>query len=544
MLLIAVGCAENCSTWFYPAGDGQCVCGSRLGTVIVCNNETQDGRAHIGVLDSYCLTSNGDDSNTNVVGKCLAALTHGERMLSRVGLYKKVLPDIMEQEAYTCEYLNRKGRLCGQCKPNHRVSAYSYDIKCHPCTSSLWSGIVQYICVAYFPLTVFLCIVLVFRISVTSPAMNVPVLCCQLFSLPFVLQYLMQCGRKFRKTFVIFMKVLVTTYGIWNLDFFRVFIPPICLPLNTMQLIALDYLVALYPLLLLACIFMLVTAHDRGCRLVVRLWRPFFWCTARLRQQWRIRHSIIDAFATFFLLSQIKLLDTSVNLLVPINIRNQYGSSVGHYLYNDASITFLGSQHWPYAVLALFFVFMVILFPVLLLLLYPMLWFQKCLNKCGLNSPGLRIFMQCFQGYYRDKTDDGWECRYFAAVYPTFRIATYIVYSVTISDTFFVAFILLCFCVIVIIIIVQPYKTPYIRYNKQDAVIIFSLVVAAIGNIEADIAIDVQQINPNFAFAIVYASTILPLLYFTLKAFQFLFMYFRLKVSRRNQQGETELLIN
>ena len=505
LLLIAVACGENCSTWFYSAGDGQCVCGSLLGTVIVCNNETQDGRAHVGVLDSYCLTSNGNDSNTNVVGRCLAALGHGEKLLSIIGHYKKVLPNIREQEAYTCDYLNRQGQLCGQCKPNHSVSAYSYDIKCHPCTSSLWSGLLQYICVTYLPLTAFLCIVLVFRISVTSPAMNVPVLCCQLFSVPLVLQYLMQCDQKLT-TFIIAIKVLVTTYGIWNLDFFRVFIPPICLPLNTRQLIALDYLVALYPLLLLTCVFMLVTAHGRGCRLVVRLWRPFHWCTARLRQQWNIRHSIIDAIATFFLLSQIKLLHTSVNLLVPIDIRNQYGTSVGHYLYNDASITFLGSQHWPYAVLALFFVFTAILFPVLLLLLYPMMWFQKCLNKCGLNSPGLRIFMQCFQGYYRDKTDGGWECRYFAAVYPTFRIATYIVYSVTISDTFFVAFILLCVCVIVIIIIVQPYKTPYMLYNKQDAVIIFSLVVAVISNIEQDIATDVQQIRPNFIFTVVFAS--------------------------------------
>ena len=55
VLLIAVACAENCSTWFYPAGDGQCVCGSRLGTVIVCNNETQGRHAHVSVLDSYCL---------------------------------------------------------------------------------------------------------------------------------------------------------------------------------------------------------------------------------------------------------------------------------------------------------------------------------------------------------------------------------------------------------------------------------------------------------------------------------------------------------
>ena len=272
-LIILLTTVENCSTWFYPE-DGQCVCGKPIGTIVVCNNDTQE----VGVLNSYCLTSNGDGSNSNVVGRCLAAVGHGDRLLSKVGNYKKVLPNITEQEAYSCEYLNRQGRLCGQCKHNHTVSAYSYDIKCYPCTSSLWSAILQYICIAYLPLTVFLCIVLVFHISVTSPAMNVPVLCCQLLSLPLVFRYLIQYGQKL-KTLTFAMRILVTIYGIWNLDFFRAFIPPICLPLNTMQLIALDYLVALYPLLLLACSYMLVTAYDKGCRLVVRLWRPFFWCT-------------------------------------------------------------------------------------------------------------------------------------------------------------------------------------------------------------------------------------------------------------------------
>ena len=69
-------------------------------------------------------------------------------------------------------------------------------------------------------------------------------------------------------------------------------------------------------------------------------------------------------------------------------------------------------------------------------------------------------------------------------------------------------------------------------YNKQDAVIIVSLVIATIGNIEAA---DVQQISPNLLLPL-YASTTFILL---LKVLQF---HFRLKVPTRNQLGETELL--
>ena len=158
----------------------------------------------------------------------------------------------------------------------------------------------EYVFIAYLPLTIFLCVVLMFRISVTSPAMNAPVLCCQLLSSPASLICLLQWTRGIHGWY--FVEFLSTLYGIWNLDFFRSLIPPICLPLNTMQTMALDYLVAVYPLLLLTCFYVLLRAHDRGCRLVVRLWRPFLWCTARLRQQWNIRRSIIDAFTTFFLL--------------------------------------------------------------------------------------------------------------------------------------------------------------------------------------------------------------------------------------------------
>ena len=77
----------------------------------------------------------------------------------------------------------------------------------------------------------------------------------------------------------------------------------------------------------------------------------------------------------------------------------------------------MGPDHRPYALLAILVV-VGVLFPLVLLFLYPMQWFQKCLNRCGLNSPDLQMFMQCFQGYYRDRTDGGRECKYFVAVYP------------------------------------------------------------------------------------------------------------------------------
>ena len=511
VLLISVAYGEPCPTWLHPSGDGECLCGATLGTVVVCNNETQQ----VGVLDSYCLTSNGDGSNTSVVGKCLESMNHGEQLLSRVGRYHKVLGNLSEQEEQTCGYLNRQGRLCGKCKSNHYVPPYLYDIKCYPCTSSLWRSVVEYVCIAYLPLTIFLCVVIVFRISVTSPAMNVPVLCCQILSSPASLMATLQYLRGTHDLY--YVKLLSTLYGIWNLDFFRLVIPPICLPLNTMQMMALDYLVAVYPFIILTCFYMLLRAYDRGCRLVVRLWRPFLWCTARLRQQWNIRHSIIDAFATFFLLSYIKLLNVSHGLLTFTSVHNAAGSLVGSFLFYDATVEYMGPDHRPYAVLAILVVVVGVLFPLVLLLVYPMQWFQKCLNRCGLNSPGLQMFMQCFQGYYRDRTDGGRECRYFAAVYPAFRIAAYFMYSFTLASSFNLDFMFLCAIVIVAIVFVSPYKEPYKKYNKLD----IAMILSSGGMFGAflfivTVSYKIHSSNP-IGYLFSYLFSLVPLLYFSVK---------------------------
>jgi hypothetical protein len=329
----------------------------------------------------------------------------------------------------------------------------------------------MYLAVAYLPLTVFLAIVVAFRISVASPHLNAAVFLCQLYASPAVLRVLVL---KMQNTwYAIIIQLFSTLYGIWNLDFFRTVVPPICLPLNTLQVIALDYLVAVYPLFLLVCFYLLVTAHDRGCKLVVRLARLFFWCSARLRHQWNIKHSIIDAFTSFLLLSHIKFVSTSANLLIPTELRNIHGSSVGYFIYYDATVEFMGSQHMAFAILALVMLVAAATFP-LLLLLYPMKWFQSALNKCHLNSPVLRTFMDCFQGYYRDRTEGGRDCRYFAALYPSLRIVGLILYAVTRSDFFLMMIVLMQTVVIVILVLVSPYKKQYSSYNTLDILLVVS----------------------------------------------------------------------
>ena len=158
----------------------------------------------------------------------------------------------------------------------------------------------------------------------------------------------------------------------------------------------------------------------------------------------------------------------------------------------------------PYAIVVLVGLFI----PLVLLILYPMKWFQVFLNKCHLNSPGLRMFMECFQGYYRDRTDGGWECRYFAMVYPAARILTYFMYVIFDGLRFYVGCLTLCISVIGIIVLVQPYKPKY----KFDIFMLFSLLLLLVGLI-----LSYQGNADILALSFVCFGTIIPTVYFTIK---------------------------
>ena len=510
--LLAVVCLghgasnDTCPTWLYRTGETGCACGSTLGIMILCSNETQE----VKVIKGFCLTSfdQDDRSSKAVFGRCLYA--QASRSDSGA-LYQSVSPNISEQDEQLCSYLNCQGRLCGTCKPSHSVSAYSYDLKCYQCHRGLLSNILMYLAVAYIPLTLFLILVMAFHISVTSPYFSAAILICQILALPGNVRYMVQVMRG--QPILIPAKFIATLYGIWNLDFFRTVLPPICLPLNSVQMITLDYLVAIYPLFLLVCFYVLVTAHDSGYRPIVRVWRPFLRCAIKLRRQWNSTHSIIDAFATFLLLSYMKFINTSVDLLIYTKLFDERGSRVGYFFYYNATVEFMGTGHLPYAILALVVLFLGALFPVLLIV-YPMKWFQRILNRCRCNSPALRTLMECFQGHYRDRTDGGWECRYFAAVYPTFRIGSYILYILTHSNEFFAIGALMIIACVVITLVVLPYKMQYNVYNILDPLLIMTMLVYTSGFLVASLPYDWDEIGPEFGYVISGVFSLTPIVYF------------------------------
>ena len=445
-------------------GSTRCVCGSNLGHVVHCD----EGTLEVGLHPCFCMSFYTKDPNITVVGACMY-------MCGRS--YQLDADHMCDKGDFAS---NREGQLCGRCREGFAPPVYSYDWRCVRCSrDNFLQNMVRYCVVGFLPLTVFFVIVITLHISATSPSMNAFLLVCQVLSSPIQVRIVFSSIHDNLSTWQSAL-ILTSLYGFWNLDFFRTLYPRFCLhpDMSTLQVLALDYIIAVYPLLLTVVTYSLVELHNHNCKVVVCLWKPFRICFARLQRQWDIQTSLIEAFASFLLLSYVKFLSVSFDLLFPVHIYNIHHESLETYLYYDGTVEYFGKQHLPYAILAIVVLSIFIILPLLLLCLYPCHCFQRILNACKLRCQAFHIFMDAFQGCYKNGTDGMRDCRYFSALYLLVRISFFIAFAVTLSSSVYVGclFVGVIFTLFAILFtVVQPYKT--LICNAVDTVLIATVAL-------------------------------------------------------------------
>ena len=201
---------------------------------------------------------------------------------------------------------------------------------------------------------------------------------------------------------------------------FRIFYKPFCIHPNmtVVQALALDYIIALYPLVLLVITYGLVSLHSRNNRIIVTLWRPFTTFLRPFIHNFNIKKSLIESFATLYHLSMMKMQSVTLDLLSPTVLYNIDGRIDDKlFLYLAGDVEYFGSDHMPYAILALFFSTVFLLIPGLLLFFYPCRLFQHFLNKIHCNFIALRTFMDVFQGHYKDGTNNTHDYLFFSGIF-------------------------------------------------------------------------------------------------------------------------------
>ena len=442
---------------------GRCVCGNWLGGVVHCD-ETFGVHLH----PCFCMSFYEKDPNITVVGACMYMCHDG-------GLVFKNASDLSDNMCGKGAFVsNREGQLCGRCEEGFAPPAYSYDWQCVQCNSS-FENLVKYCIIVFLPLTIFFVLVITFRISATSPSMNAFLLACQVLTSPLQVRVVSSAIHDKVAAFAVPIAVIESLYGFWNLDFFRTLYPRFCLHPNisTLQVLALDYVIAVYPLLLTGLTYLLVELHNCNCKLTVWLWKPFHGCFTRLRGQWDIQTSLIEAFVSFLLFSYVKFLSVSFDFLVPVHLYNVHGESMETCLYYDGTVEYFGKQHLPYAILAIVVLSIFNILPLLLLCLYPCHCFQKILNACKLRRRTLHVFMDAFQGCYKNGTNGTKDCRYFSAIYLFMRISFFVMMAMSLSISRFVCCFIggMIFTLFAILLaVVRPYKLSI--HNTIDTVLI------------------------------------------------------------------------
>ena len=466
------------SQWI-PDANGEYPCGVDKIGVVQCDENDKYLKIHA----CYCIYWD-QDTNESVVGSCLITCYYARNSspfypierysISNGTLFNEAVCSLSTSYVDT----HREGRFCGRCKPLHGLAAYSYQYTiCVPCTDYGYKNWLKYFAVALLPLTVFYFLVVILRISVASSHLNGIV-----FALQCLVSPLMQrtftgwffSNSRNGSAFIGVYKISISILGVVNLDFFRGVYPSFCLhpQLNIIHILFLDYIVALYPFILIFITYVLLTLYDRNYRFIKLAWKPFKYLLACYQRQWNIQTSLIETFATFILLSSTKILSVSFDLLTFTIAYDEKGTEIKKkFLFYDANIEYFGHDHLPFAVLALLIGFVFVFLPFLLLVLYPCRCFQRCLNCLGWRCQTLHIFMDAFQGSYKIEPYD---LRYFSAFYLLLRFLFLIIVELVPSFFAIPTLAITMLLSALVFTIFKPYKKS--SQNKTD--IIFMLLAA------------------------------------------------------------------
>ena len=395
---------------------GKCKCVSNLNGAIKCSGDK------LIVSDFVCLTWNNDTDSVHVSYCLFIPMDHNTCKTSLYGISTNLSgPELNKQ---MCGEINRQGAQCKQCINGYGPAALSDGVSCADCSKNRHLWIVNLL-LQLLLLTIMLVVIMVLQIKGTASPWNIIITYSQLVVNAVMYDaYLhshIECyiGKKVTL-------LLITILGVSNLDFFRLVIPPLCISssLKAINTLIIDYITALYPILMTILVYALIELHAHNCRVVAIMSMPLQKLYHCFNGRWDPKQSILSTFATFLLLSYSKLLFVSCNFLISVRSYNSTGDLVPNstVLLYDPNIPYFKFEHIPYIITALLALIFILL-PPLSMLLYPTRLFRRLLTCCGFRRWDiLHMIMDTFQGWYKDGTEGTYDYRSLSALYMILRI--------------------------------------------------------------------------------------------------------------------------
>ena len=443
--------ASGCPTW-YRNTSGHCECGVELSGLIICHENENT----VDVSMRLCITY---DYSTESVLAGLCPYGYSSNMTNR--MYSSLPTDPTQLNETICGPYNREGLLCGYCIEGFGPAVYSTDLSCANCTDiSTGIAIMCYLLLQFLTVTVFFLLIAIFHFNITSGPMLGYVMFCQAYS--FTVQWDMFLTNSVLSHLPLPLatagRVSMPLADVWNLHFFRSVLPPFCLSdrMTGIHVHMLNFLTAVYPVLLMVTAYIAIELHARNCRCIHFVWKPFGICLSKFQNSWSAGDSVIHTFATFIMLSSYTVTyDTlsiiasvsihkvsgavyqtvlyynptvsiclskfqnrwspgdsvihtfvtlimlssytvtydTLSIIASVNIHHVNGAVSKRVLYYDPTVVAYSSEHIPYLVVAVVVCFLLAVCPALLLCLYPTRLYER-LSRCC--SPRKRIAIKIF----------------------------------------------------------------------------------------------------------------------------------------------------
>ena len=424
-----------------------------------------------------------------------------------------------ELDGLICGRQNRTGILCGECKDGYGPVVNTETHECILCNDTdIAANATYYVLSVYLPLFILFAAIILFNIKLTSGPANAFIVYSQVVASTFDLS---AAGQITFNTITNDSRALQLVYkipyGIFNLEFIENLIGRLCLgtTLSTPDVIALDYIVAIFPLLMIVIVVLFMKL---GSCIRSRLPTPALCRRSRgtmyLCGSWRLREGLLHAFAAFLLLSYNKFSLVSSYLIQLVGAQPFYDEN-GTKIIQDIAFAETAEDASKLCLLGYIIFATFVAIPLLLLLKYPMKLLEWCVNKVKClwrfyPADKVHILLDTFQGCYRNKM------RFFAGLYFLFRLIINISFVAT--NSWFKQAILqqiTCIVFVVLIALCQPYTEDKKIFNYIDILIFANL--ALLNALSLYLYIFSQAYTgeplPISLFVIQYILLFLPLVY-------------------------------
>ena len=365
---------------------------------------------------------------------------------------------------------SRKGVLCGLCKENFSVHMHSLELSCKS-NKYCEQGWIFYILSELLPVTLIFLVIIVFNIPFTSGTINGFIFYCQVITMFHISA---SDTIPFHPPALTLKRISSFIYLAYNLMPFVLDELSFCLwkEATALDVLAFSYVTLVNSFTLVIAVVLILNKCISRCnsRALKNKIHFSLWSN-------NLQGSIIHGLTAFLILCYAQCTYVSILLLTSAKVHHKGLNHSSLVVYYNGEITWMSSEHLPYAIPALVFLLLISI-PPLLLLIYPLHY--KVLSALGLAESRcilwifnplerLKPFMDSFQSCFKD------EYRFFSGLYFVYRLIIIINMGINnLQDSFILLETQLAF-MLILHAICQPYKKR--AHNVIDALLFGNLIL-------------------------------------------------------------------